>query len=100
MSITKHSVLGVPLKVTYPSSPDQQAGSRPSKIWLTEMPSVLMNDTEYLAALLGRTIGHELVFSLTQVDSTTLVLEFSEEVHLSEKGTLQCMYILHDICMI
>ena len=86
MSITNHSLFGAPLKVTYPSSPGQQASPGPSKIWLTEVPSSLISEMDYLRLLIERIVGEELPFSITQVNGTTLLLEFSEDVHLSEGG--------------
>lgn len=96
-SITNHSLFGAPLKLTYPSSPVQQASPGPSKIWLTEVPSILVNEIDYLRLLLERIVGEELPFSITQVNGTTLLLEFSEDVHLSERGKYMLMVqiILH-----
>lgn len=91
MSITNHCLFGTPLKLTYPSLPDQQAIPSPSRIWLTEVPSVLVNEIEYLKLLLERIVGEELPFSLTEVNGTTLLIEFSEDVHLSERGTYICI---------
>ena len=86
MSITKHSLLGVPLTLRCQPAQVQHTSSSPSRIWLTEIPSVLIGEIEYLELLLRRTIGEELDFSLTQVDNTTLLLTFGDEVHLAEKG--------------
>ena len=96
-SITNHSLFGAPLKLTYPSSPVQQASPGPSKIWLTEVPSILVNEIDYLRLLLERIVGEELPFSITQVNGTTLLLEFIEDVHLSERGKYMLMVqtILH-----